>query len=185
MAQVYEQVLRANCRSSELGFVLLMRQVGAFRVLFCLLIFVRDRRLSSKTKRPITAAEQDFFDTMEFNIRRKQVTIKKKNVKREGSCSVRVLQQYLKRIDWVERAPGISCVHASLISVNGRQGTRSTIRDALLNPSSMSSSSVALVPQPRGCTSLARVYVIGNTERLFGYIFFVAYLVGVTWGVVR
>lgn len=27
-----------------------------------------------KTKRPITAEEQEFFDSMELNIRRKQVT---------------------------------------------------------------------------------------------------------------
>lgn len=36
---------------------------------------VECRRLSMKTKRPITAEEQEFFDSMELNIRRKQVTL--------------------------------------------------------------------------------------------------------------
>lgn len=39
---------------------------------------VLDRRLSSKTKRPITAEEQEFFDVMELNIQRKQVKLPEK-----------------------------------------------------------------------------------------------------------
>lgn len=45
---------------------------------FVLVSFSRDsvlsyRRLSSKTKKPITEAEQEFFDAMEHNILEKQV----------------------------------------------------------------------------------------------------------------
>lgn len=36
-------------------------------------LYSLDRRLSSRTKQPITEEEQEFFDSMEANIRKKQV----------------------------------------------------------------------------------------------------------------
>lgn len=46
------------------------------RVCLDLLFVSLYRRLSSRTKQPITEEEQEFFDSMEENIRKKQVVVR-------------------------------------------------------------------------------------------------------------
>lgn len=62
---------------------------------FCRSLFIlAGRRLSSKTKRQISEEEQEFFDSMELNIQRKQVKTRARGGgggEKRGEISARVV----------------------------------------------------------------------------------------------